>query len=42
MQIQGRLSNPYYIEPTTYVLSGNPLQMNIAPYFTASKHKMTT
>ena len=42
MQIQERLSNPSYVEPTTYILSENPLQMDIALYFNTSKHKATT
>ena len=29
MQIQKRLSNPSYVQPTTYISSENPLQMNI-------------
>ena len=42
MQIQERLSNPSYVEPTTYILCENPLQMDIALYFNTSKHKTAT
>ena len=36
MQIQERLSNPSYVEPTTYISSENPLQMDMVPYFSTS------
>ena len=42
IQIQERVSNLSYVEPTTYILSESPLQMDIALYFNTSKHKTTT